>query len=289
MTKFADQLFDDLMREHGPALAPTGPAPTGPLVHTQAPSGRHLTARRTLLASGGTLAVAGAIAGTLVAGGGTPAYAVTKNPDGTITLAVYQQSGIAQANTRLRQLGDDQLVVVPVRADCPKPPPPAVSARGGRIITQFSVSRDGSVTVHAQGIPAGDILVVGMQISGHNRNAVAIVTSPPAPSCISPPAPPPGNGGSEARLSASRNQHDVIRVWLFRSECPGAGAGGAGGVRPGLAGGSGNDMDATSMSPGQHGCGIHVAGCGGCRGAGRAGGVRGAGGAGGVTGDSSPA
>jgi len=29
----------------------------------------------------------------------------------------------------------------------------------------------------------------------------------------------------------------VTWVWLFRSECPGAGAGGAGGVRPGLAGG----------------------------------------------------
>jgi len=80
--------------------------------------------------------------------------------------------------------------VVPIRADCPKPPPPAVSGHGVRIITQFSVSRDGSVTVNAQGIPAGDILVVGMQANGHIRNAVAIVTSPPAPSCISPPAPP---------------------------------------------------------------------------------------------------
>jgi len=181
MTKFADQLFDDLMREHGPALAHTVPP-----AHPQ----RHITTRRTLLAGGGALAVAGAVAGTLVAGGGTPAYAVTKNPDGTITLAVYQQAGIAQANSRLRQLGDQQLVVVPIRADCPKPPPPAVSGHGVRIITQFSVSRDGSVTVNAQGIPAGDILVVGMQANGHIRNAVAIVTSPPAPSCISPPAPP---------------------------------------------------------------------------------------------------
>jgi len=133
MTKFADQLFDDLMREYGPALARTGPAPTGPSAPTQAPSRRHLTARRTLLASGGTLAVAGAIAGTLVAGGGTRAYAVTENPDDTITLAVYQQAGIAQANTRLRQLGDQQLVVVPIRADCPKPRrPPATAARQHR-------------------------------------------------------------------------------------------------------------------------------------------------------------
>jgi len=106
--------------------------------------------------------------------------------------------------------------VAPIRADCPKPPPPAVSGHGVRIITQFGVSRDGSVTVNAQGIPAGDILVVGMQANGHIRNAVAIVTSPPAPSCITPPAPPPGNGGSEARLSASRNRHDVILCRLLR-------------------------------------------------------------------------
>lgn len=202
MTKFADQLLDDLMREHGPALAQTALAHTAPPSHPK----RSIATRRTLLAGGGTLAVAGAIVGTLVAGGGTPAYAVTKNPDGTITLAVYQQSGIAQANARLRQLGDGQVIVVPVEAGCPKVPPPAVSVRGVRISTQFSVSHDGSVTVNAQGIPAGDILVVGMQANGHIRNAVAIVTSPPAPSCITPPAPPPGNGGSEPRLSASLNR-----------------------------------------------------------------------------------
>lgn len=101
------------MREHGPALAHARPP---------AHSTRHVP-RRALLAGGGALAVAGAIAGTLVAasgtpartgGGGTPAYAVTKNPDGTITLAVYQKSGIAGANARLRQLGDKQVVLVPV-------------------------------------------------------------------------------------------------------------------------------------------------------------------------------
>ena len=189
MTKFADQLFDDLMREHGPALAHTGP-PTRPK--------RHLTTRRTLLAGSGTLAVAGAVAGALVAGSGSPAYAVTENPDGTITLAVYQQSGIAQANARLRQLGDEQVVVVPIQAGCPKPPPPAVPVRGVRISVKSGVSRDGSVTVNAQGIPAGDILLVGVQASGHNRSGVSTVTSPPAPGCISPPAPLPANAPSGA-------------------------------------------------------------------------------------------
>jgi hypothetical protein len=190
MTKFADQLFDDLMREHGPTLAGTRP-PAHPR--------RHVAARRALLAGGGTLAVAGAIAGTLVAGSGTPAYAVTKNPDGTITLAVYQKSGIAGADARLRQLGDKQVVVVPVGAGCPSLsslPAPAVTARGHRVTTQTAISRNGSVTVNAQGIPAGDILVVGVETSGHGALSGGTLTSPPAPSCISLPAPPPGNGGS---------------------------------------------------------------------------------------------
>ncbi len=191
MTKFADQLFDDLMREHGPALAHTR-APTPPR--------RHITARRTLLAAGGGgLAAAAAIAGALVAGGGTPAYAVTKNPDGTITLAVYQTSGIAGANARLRQLGDQQVVVVPVEPGCPSLgslPAPAVSALGHRVTTQTTISRNGSVTVNAEGIPAGDILVVGVEASAHGSLTGATLTSPPAPSCMSLPAPPPGNGGS---------------------------------------------------------------------------------------------
>jgi hypothetical protein len=186
MTKFSDQLFDDLMREHGPALASVRP-PAQPK--------RRITVRRALLAGGGTVAVAAAIAGGLAATSGSPAYAVTKNPDGTITLAVYQKSGIAGVNARLRQLGDNRVVVVPVEAGCPRPPAPAVSVRGDRVGAAIGISPGGSITVKAQGIPAGDILVVGVQSSGRSRASVATVTSPPAPSCISG-GPPPGNGGS---------------------------------------------------------------------------------------------
>ena len=187
MTKFSDQLFDDLMREHGPALAHTSP-PAQPK--------RQVTARRALLASAGVLAVAAAIAGTLVATSPSPAYAVTKNPDGTITLAVYRASGIAGANARLRQLGDQQVVVVPIEPGCPRPAAPAVSGRGHRITMGTALSPNGSVTVHAQGIPAGDILVVGVETSGHSSLGVATLTSPPAPSCINGPASTPGHGGS---------------------------------------------------------------------------------------------
>ena len=182
MTKFADQLFDDLMREHGPALARTRPP---------APR-RHTAARRTLLAAGTACAAVAATTGALVAGGGTPAYAVATNPGGTVTLAVYQNSGIAGANARLRQLGDGQVVVVPVKAGCPSIdslPAPAVPPRG-HIAVQGTSSRDGSVTVKAKGIPAGDILVVGVETTSHGGVGGGTLTSPPAPGCVSLPRAP---------------------------------------------------------------------------------------------------
>ena len=137
MTKFADQLFDDLIREHGSSLTNARPpAPRG-----------HLATRRALLAVGGGGVAVAAAAGVLVAtagtnpaahsgqvaGGKTPAYAVTNNPNGTVTLAVYQKDGIAGANAKLHELGDSQVYVVPVGAGCPSMsslPAPAASLNG---------------------------------------------------------------------------------------------------------------------------------------------------------------
>jgi hypothetical protein len=188
MTKFADQLFDDLMREHGSTLA-----------HTRPPAPRRpIASRRTLLATGtGFVAVAATVGGLMASGGGgTPAYALTTHPDHTVTLDVYQESGIAGLNAKLHQLGDDQVVVVPVEAGCPAPSAPAVPAAGHMITTQATGSSDGSVTVSATGIPAGDILVVGFATTANGGTyGGSVVTSPPAPSCISLPAPPPGHSG----------------------------------------------------------------------------------------------
>jgi len=184
MTKFADQLYTDLLREHGSTLADTRPL---------AGSRGQSASRRVLLATGaGSIAVA-ATAGVLTAGGGTPAYALTTNQDGTVTLAVYQESGIAQANARLQQLGD-RVVVVPVRPGCPSIhslPPPAVRPHKSSITMTSGRSKDGTVKVRASGIPAGDILVVGIEVSAHGSVGEAALTTPPAPSCVSPPPAPP--------------------------------------------------------------------------------------------------
>jgi hypothetical protein len=184
MTKFADQLLTDLMREHGSKLAYTRP-PT---------PRRPIASRRTVLAAGTGFVAVAATAGALVASGGTPAYALTTHPNGTVTLDVYREAGIAGINAKLQQLGDSQVVVVPVEPGCPSPAAPKVSPIGARISVGSARSADGSVTVDANGIPAGDILVVGFVTTANGSYGGSMLTSPPAPSCISLPSPPPGSG-----------------------------------------------------------------------------------------------
>jgi len=188
MTKFSDQLFDDLIAEHGAALA-----------HATRPAAKTHPARRPalLMAGAGGLAVA-ATAGVLAAGGGTAAYAVTPHANGTVTLSVYQESGVAQANARLRQLGEADVVIVPTGSGCPSlsslPNPSGSGQVSGHIAMQTSMSKDGgSLTVDAHGIPAGDILVVAAQTSNGVSLTGGRLTTAPAPTCVSlPAAPPPG-------------------------------------------------------------------------------------------------
>jgi hypothetical protein len=206
MTKFEDQLFDDLMREHGSTLTNARrPAPR-----------RRVATRRALLAAGGGGVALAAAAGVLVAtaGGTTPAYALTTHSNGTITLAVYQKSGIAAANAKLHALGD-QVYVVPVGAGCPSIsslPGPAVPLNGKHLSVQSTTSAGGSVTVDAKGIPAGDILVVAVQTTSNGNARASLetgrLTTAPPPSCVSLPALPappalPGNGVTKTATGAS--------------------------------------------------------------------------------------
>jgi hypothetical protein len=211
MTKFADQLFDDLMREHGPALAG---------LRVPAMPKRRIAARPVLLAAGaGSLALAGTVGGLVAAGGGTPAYAVTPHSDGTVTLAVYQKSGVGQVNAKLRALGDDRVVVVPAETGCPSIsslPAPAVPA--SEIRTSMQVSTGGGVTVDAHGVPAGDILVVGFESATTSMTASsATLTSGPAPKCVSLPEQPPGGGPGPGTATGTGRAHGAATSGTGRS------------------------------------------------------------------------
>ncbi|HVT67711.1 MAG TPA: hypothetical protein VHF26_08185, partial [Trebonia sp.] len=172
--------------------------------------------RRLALAGGGAGALAVGLTVGLGAFGGTgsPAYAVTQQPDGTLTVAVKQLSAVPSANKKLRSLGQlgQRVVLVPVKAGCPSIdslPAPKVSpattgqSSSGKVPAgtaggNVQVNQDGSAAVRAQNIPAGDIEVLAVAVTGHTVHMADRLTSPPAPSCVS--LPPSRTGGQVRTL-----------------------------------------------------------------------------------------
>lgn len=195
MTSFSDQLFHDLMREHGPALQ------TADLTVP----GRRRHVRRGAWLAGGAGALAVGITVSLAAFGGTSqAYAITPHSDGTVTVALTDLSGVTGANATLRKLGT-RVVVVPVRAGCQSidslPLPPASTGRMSGSIwvdAAASGSKAGSITVRAKGIPAGNLLVIAVEVTSRDTAMSARLTTPPAPACVSMPTGIPGPSGAPA-------------------------------------------------------------------------------------------
>lgn len=198
MTKFADQLFTDLMAEHGPAL------------ERSTPPARRVVPRPVWLAAG-VVGMAGAVtAGMAVFGSGAPAYAVTPNDDGTVTISINQMTGLDGANLALHNLGD-RVVVVPVRPGCPpigslpvaKPVPGQETSL--RIGVREHDGGNGTVTVDAHGVPAGDTMVVAAEQTAQGVQVASVLISGPAPRCVSdlPPTPIPGPGSGHSGRSVA--------------------------------------------------------------------------------------
>jgi hypothetical protein len=196
MTKFSDQLFRDLMREHGQDLASA---------RVPDPPRRRPAARPLLLTAGaGGLAIAATVAavvagaggggagggGGAVAGGGNPAYSVTKLPDGTVSVAVYRKSGITGANSKLQTLDDNQVVIVPVQTGCPDlfslNRSDTVGPGATPIFTTVKVGGT-AITLKAPGIPKGDVILVAVDTNSAKQatyGGVALAKLP-APKCVS--------------------------------------------------------------------------------------------------------
>ena len=195
MTKFEDQLYQELITEHGHHLhAPHRPAP-----------GRRRVRRPVWLATGAAGAVAAGTAAVLALGS-TPAlaaYSVTGHANGTVTVAVNRASGVAGANVALHAM-HARVKVVPVRPGCPaigslpRPQPaPHPSVSVGTGVTKNG-HRSVSVKLGKGGIPAGDTMILAFSGNpGHGPalGAGGIITGP-VPSCVSLPSAPSGGGGS---------------------------------------------------------------------------------------------
>src|ERR1700751_4379679 len=110
MSEFEDNLWLAVVREHGHELARAGRR------------GReHRRATRPQLlpgTPGGGAGIATAAVLLLGASTSTPAFAVTRNPDGTVTVSLRQPSGIAGANRQLAAMG----VRAQIAAEAKTPP-----------------------------------------------------------------------------------------------------------------------------------------------------------------------
>jgi hypothetical protein len=108
MTKFTDNLWRDLAREHGPALA----------LADRPEAGRASLLRRPRVLAGSTLGLAGvgtALALTLGASS-TPAFAVTTNGDGSVLVTINQATSLPQANAKLTAMGIHEQVSIQMAA-----------------------------------------------------------------------------------------------------------------------------------------------------------------------------
>jgi hypothetical protein len=191
MTKFEDQLFGQLMTEHGHQLR---------AVERPAPARRR--ARRPLWLATGAAGTAAAVTATVMAlGSAAPAYAaysVTPHANGTVTVAVNRASGVAGANAALQAIRA-RVAVVPVRPGCPPigslPRPHPAPHPSVSVATRVTKSghRSVKVTVGKGGIPKGDTMILAFSGSGGpgstSLGAGGIITGP-VPRCVSlPPAP----------------------------------------------------------------------------------------------------
>ena len=171
MTKFTENLWNDLAQEHGAALdRATRPAP-----------GR---ARRPGLIAGSTLtlAAAGTALGLGLTSTGTPstsatggmrvvtdAYTITQNSNGSVLVTINQTEALPQANQKLTAMGIHEQVTIdmasgpaPVSGPVPCTPAPGVSGPPVKVL----VGTDGTEVIGSGNTGAGTWHLGACSITG---------------------------------------------------------------------------------------------------------------------------
>lgn len=177
MSRFEDRLWGELVEHHGallaqpPALTLTPPARLRP---------SSLTRRRPLAVAGAALAaVAAAVVIALSSGGGpAPAYAVTQNPDGTVTVTVRELTATPALESVLVSMGLP-VRAAPVEAACRTRPgqyrqAPLPLAGQEPLYTPSHTGGVTSVTIDPRRIPDGDTLLLGVREAGPNAIVLEI-------------------------------------------------------------------------------------------------------------------
>jgi hypothetical protein len=182
VASFEDRLWSELVGQHGAVLAEQ------PARSPAAPRFRRATAAALVLALAVSLA---ALVIVLGKGGGTNAYAVVRNPDGTVTVAINELEGVEPANQRLQELGVP-VRIPPVRSGCPTSradlqavhlPPDRTS----EIFEPTGGHGNSSLRIEPAAIPHGDNLVLrAYELRPGLIGIRAVVIEGPAPSCLAP-------------------------------------------------------------------------------------------------------
>ncbi|MGH2870993.1 MAG: hypothetical protein ACRDL5_00830 [Solirubrobacteraceae bacterium] len=189
MSRFEDHLWREVVREHGDSLT-----------QTSTPRAKRPAWRRLRLVAGTSLGLAAAgtaLVLALVLGATTtsPAFAVTRNHDGTVTVSIKRPSGDAGANAKLKRLG--------IRA---------------QVLPQAPVDCGAGTSMAGQGAPApkGRVTGVHWTINPHKIPAGRkLVLTPPGP-------PPAGNSGDSASTGTATGGESQVAVPPGNSASSGA-------------------------------------------------------------------
>jgi len=176
MSEFEDNLWLAVVREHGDELARTKRTADTP----------RRASRRQLLAgtTAGLAAMATAAALLFSASTSPPAFAVTRNPDGTVTVNLMHSSGIAGANQRLTAMGVRAQIAAQTKT------PPNLVCPGGSAPT---------VTFDPASIPARHVLMIA---PGQSSASVA----------AAPKAGSNGSGNTGTGATSGGGNH-VVRMY----------------------------------------------------------------------------
>jgi hypothetical protein len=135
------------------------------------------------LAAAGSTALAAVAAGVVLTisatTGASPAYALTQNADGSITISLDNlTTGISQLNARLQQMGIDY-TVIPVTADCPTSTP-VLSVGTGSLSEKITIGTKNTEPAGINGYLAAEQLPNGQIAIGIGGMKT------PLPKCFGP-------------------------------------------------------------------------------------------------------
>jgi hypothetical protein len=186
MSSFEDHLWSDLVREHGDRMR-TAPSQTGALAAsvTGADAGRVRRLRRPALLTGSALGTAGAAVAavlTLTATTTAPAFAVTDNTDGSITVTLREISALSGLNAEFARRGLNARAV-PMSSACP------TKGFGNALPLATNFNRF-TITLDPSEVPDGYTAVVAAtQTASGQVELVQGAVPPPVPTCFNTEIP----------------------------------------------------------------------------------------------------